>query len=476
MKWEMAHDQHINGYNISITRGTEHANYSTRYREFFLIISGSAYAISITAFNNKGRSPATTAHVQELENIVYSGEMNITAKKPSQFQISWSSSQTKCYAFDWGPVKGNRTSNSWFLNTPSLKLDGEFEAYKRYRIIMYLRYIKPPCNLKDFNDTERTFAVKDVYITEGTPLYGPSNVSVSDIKSTSALLTWSEIPEESLQGFLQGYAIHYSSNSTMDSSQAVYVNSSTLSWTLTDLRSNTLYTVQISAFTSAGEGKQSEGYVFVTLKEVPARIYFTMIGILVLLITFIVIYCQRFEKVKKAFWPHIPSPENSSAIQEIDKTNPARLAERSILPVAELELDTSDSGSIHIIEEASEITRIYDSAKNNQSVDQEVLVQDAEGLIVADQVEPDHMNAFSKMTGLSFKTASDYTTMELFHQAMPHFSQVDQETQNKEEHTACDMRQDYVKQKQCYMNHADSVHSHSHSLLTEPYYGHATPL
>ncbi|MGH0183443.1 UNVERIFIED_CONTAM: hypothetical protein FKN15_016662 [Acipenser sinensis] len=150
------------------------------------------------------------------------GQINVAACSNESFSISWNKSLVKnytCYSVVWGLVHGNKTSQSFHSLSEKISLRG--------------------------------------------PKSGPINVTYSNVTKTSAVINWSKVPEEDLQGFLQGYIIHYRANDTSASS-AITVNSSTNSYLLTKLKSKTIYKVSVSAFTTAGEGVRSDQIIFET--------------------------------------------------------------------------------------------------------------------------------------------------------------------------------------------------------------------
>ncbi|XP_041110776.1 protein sidekick-2-like [Polyodon spathula] len=195
-------------------------------------------------------------------------KINVAACSNESFSISWNKSLVKnytCYSVVWGLVHGNKSSQSFHSLSENITLRGTLEPYKIYRFTLHLRHNKSPCNLKSLNNSESTYGRTDAYCIEGKPKSGPTNVTYSNVTKTSAVINWSKVPREDLQGFLQGYIIHYRAKDTSASS-AVTVNASTNSYLLTKLKSKTIYKASVSAFTAAGEGVRSDQIIFETKK------------------------------------------------------------------------------------------------------------------------------------------------------------------------------------------------------------------
>ncbi|XP_058862652.1 interleukin-31 receptor subunit alpha-like [Acipenser ruthenus] len=405
MSWK--YNSNVSGYSVTVKEesGEFQETFNTTLPEISLTLSLSAYLVRVVAFNSGGQSPAYQRKIPEPQNIDLPGQINVSACSNESFSISWNKSLVKnytCYSVVWGLVHGNKTSQSFHSLSEKISLRGTLEPYKIYRFILHLRHNKSPCNLKSLNNSESTYGRADAYCVEGRPKSGPVNVTYSNVTKTSAVINWSKVREEDLQGFLQGYIIHYRANDTSASS-AITVNSSTNSYILTKLKSKTIYKVSVSAFTTAGEGVRSDQIIFETkqyeLSNIIVIVVCVISGILLSLCA-VPISSRAFKRAKIFFWPNIPNPGNSNAMQEIDRSSPLEFSHTTAVPLFEADTDEKDADSLHIIEESS------------------VMLAEIEQL----QNEPVQSNVDPSPTKPAPPPVSDYTTMEFFHQVMPHAS------------------------------------------------------
>ncbi|GCC26984.1 hypothetical protein chiPu_0005405 [Chiloscyllium punctatum] len=161
------------------------------------------------------------------------------------------------------------------------------------------------------NNTEITIGVVDVYTLEGTPRIGPSNINVTNISKTSAMIRWDPIPEDECQGFLQGYKIFY------------YVTKSAVG----------------NIYSHDGE-----------IKAIAVGISITII-IFVFLVTWRCLFL--FRRIKEIFWPSIPNPGNSYVIRIIGKDSLLPQLDNELLSLKTNLPLMEDLESLHIIEEVT---------------------------------------------------------------------------------------------------------------------------
>ncbi|KAK3508682.1 hypothetical protein QTP70_003314 [Hemibagrus guttatus] len=191
-----------------------------------------------------------------------------------------------------------------------------FQPYKRYHIFLHARHEKDTCNLKHVNNSDLTLGRTQVYLTEGTPLTAPGNISSSKATQNSLVITWCPVREEDLRGVLQGYIIRYTQD---NGKKDITVHPSMNSYELLNLQSGSIYCVELSAFTAAGEGKRSESKCFDTLDSVAVggMLVGIIAGVLVLLLATHLCF-RLLKRSKKMLWPSIPNPCNSNAVQKIE--------------------------------------------------------------------------------------------------------------------------------------------------------------
>ena len=91
---------------------------------------------------------------------------------------------------------------------------------------------------------------------------GPSapvvNVSARSLSSTSIWVQWGEVPDTDKNGIILSYTVNYKANPEGNPQQNQVVNASTREVTLTGLKKNTEYKIEVFANTSKGGGMKSE--------------------------------------------------------------------------------------------------------------------------------------------------------------------------------------------------------------------------
>uniref|UniRef100_A0A8D2N577 Fibronectin type-III domain-containing protein n=1 Tax=Zonotrichia albicollis TaxID=44394 RepID=A0A8D2N577_ZONAL len=188
------------------------------------------------------------------------------------------------------------------------------------------------------------------------PRTGPANVTILNITKHSALVKWTEIPAEDRLGFLQGYRISYTDSSTKKS-PAVTLNASITSYHLTGLKEKTTYRVQISGFTSAGEGPQTLSQPFSTPKYDKGELEGFVIGLcfsMVLILVFAPLTCSLvIKRLKISYWHSVPTPGNSTALQ--DMTNWKRVSGTLLQALSD-----NDTTSLFVIEHESKVPLTLD--------------------------------------------------------------------------------------------------------------------
>ena len=103
------------------------------------------------------------------------------------------------------------------------------------------------------------------------PFSGPSappvNVSARNLSSTSILVQWGEVPDTDKNGIILSYTVNYQATPEGNPQQKQVVNASTREVTLTGLKKNTEYKIEVFANTSKGGGKKSEPPITVHTNE-----------------------------------------------------------------------------------------------------------------------------------------------------------------------------------------------------------------
>ncbi|ROJ44569.1 Leukemia inhibitory factor receptor [Anabarilius grahami] len=266
--WEYANSEAVADYNVTVRKVSgepiNQDSFNIKDPSLNLILSYSAYSISVRALNSAGSSPISSIAIEKMDE--------------------------------------------WRV----------FQPYTRYFFFLHTRPDADTCNMKNVNNSEKTYGTAQAYLSEGSPISAPGNVSILNITQHSSVITWSPVSEEDLRGFLLGYYIHY----TEDNNEiSLEVDPSKNRFELLNLESNRAYRVQLSAFTAAGEGKRSDFKHFETnppeFTALSSIIAAVIVGIIILLLA-VHLSCRLLHRAKKLMWPSIPNPENSNAVQKIE--------------------------------------------------------------------------------------------------------------------------------------------------------------
>ncbi|XP_043095278.1 interleukin-31 receptor subunit alpha [Puntigrus tetrazona] len=328
MKWEYADSGSVSYYNVTVKKVSgEQCNqdsFRTEDLSLTLILSYSAYNISIRAVNSAGSSSVssiTTEHINEWKDVFRPFGVNITCN--NSFSLYWNRSVSSvCFSVEWW-AKGQIPNFCSFYEKQThkeitWKAERIFQPHTRYYFVLYTRPYLDTCNVKNVNNSETTYGTAEAYFTEGSPVAAPGYVSILNITQHSSVITWFPVSEEDLRGFLLGYYIYL----TWENNETTFtVDSSSNSYELQNLESNSAYRVQLSAFTAAGEGERSDfkhfdthQLEFTALNSIIAAV---IVGIIILLLA-VHLSCRLLHRAKKLLWPSIPNPENSNAVQKIE--------------------------------------------------------------------------------------------------------------------------------------------------------------
>ncbi|KAK7173778.1 hypothetical protein R3I93_003565 [Phoxinus phoxinus] len=364
--WEYANSEAVADYNVTVGKVSGETinlcnSFSTKDPSLTLILSYSAYNISIRALNSVGSSPVSSVVIEQMDEWRDSfGLFSVNITRNNSFSLSWSSSVSSvCYCVEWWAKGQIPAFQSFYVKQTHREITEKtkriFQPYTRYYFSLHTRPYLDTCDLKNVNNSEMTYGTAQAYFSEGSPKSAPGNVSIWNITQYSSVITWSPVSEEDLCGFLLGYYIYY----TEDNNEISFkVDPSINSFELLNLESKSAYRVQLSAFTAAGEGVRSDVKHFVTnLTEFTALSSITaavIVGIIILLLA-VHLSCRLLHRAKKLMWPSIPNPENSNAVQKIEIAYELGILE----PLNRQRLEESegcDSSTVCVVENKREET------------------------------------------------------------------------------------------------------------------------
>ncbi|XP_066038471.1 interleukin-6 receptor subunit beta-like [Chamaea fasciata] len=350
LKWEVAQSENVLGYFVNVERIPNSCSHppnhiSLKDRKILLNISMAYYRFNISAYNEAGESPRAIYIVPEFSVKDLPGQIHVKSQGTNAV-VTWTPEYNpKCFVVDWGTGKEDMQMKIITTSTRNFTLDN-FQPYKLYKIMVHASDV---CQCENFMRHEKTFGVTHFYSVEGVPRTGPANVTILNITKHSALVKWTQIAAEDHLGFLQGYRISYT-DSTRKRSPAVTLNSSITSYHLTGLKGKTTYRVQIAGFTNAGEGPLTLSQPFSTPKYDKGELEGFVIGLcfsMIFILVFTPLTCSLvIKRLKTSYWPSVPSPRDSSALQDMTNWKPVS---SSLLQA----LSDNDTTSLFVIEHES---------------------------------------------------------------------------------------------------------------------------
>ncbi|KYO29195.1 interleukin-31 receptor subunit alpha-like [Alligator mississippiensis] len=470
LKWKTTQNRNVIGYYVNVERIPNSCNkppshISLTEEKLHLNLSMAYYRLNISAYNAAGESPQTTYIVPNFTTTVL-GQLN-AIPQGNNTVITWTPEYNpQCFIVDWGTGKEDMHMKIITKPVENFTL-GHLQPYVLYKIMVHA---SDTCQCENFMRHERTFGATRFYSVEGVPQIGPANVTFSNVRKHSALVRWTAIPAEDCLGFLQGYRINCT-DTMKTTSLAVTVNYSTTSYLLQGLKEKTVYRVQISGITSAGEGSQSQPQSFSTLKydtgEFEGIVTALCLGIMFTMIFIPIICSLMLRRSKRQCWPSVPNPRNSSTIQEMARTNPEDTLGPISISLLQIQSD-NDTTSLHVIEwesKASWELEPFEGTKEDSEPDKsqfEVARGSPDTSANASKISEKETAAEKERASSTIRTPllSDYTNVEFSQKAMlnlimnhpaksasPHMETKLNNEENAKQHFLF-VPQDYVKQNQ----------------------------
>uniref|UniRef100_A0A8B9PL09 Leukemia inhibitory factor receptor n=1 Tax=Apteryx owenii TaxID=8824 RepID=A0A8B9PL09_APTOW len=297
--------------------------------------------ISIVAKNHAGSSPPSKITSVELPSDNVKTERAVALG--NGIYISWSSypNVTCGYIVKWCHSSGSEPCSVDWQKFPSNTTDAVmksalFRPGVRYNFSLY------GCKSSGYQ------LLKNItgYMKELPPKRAP-NFTVEETSSDSILVKWEDIPVEDCQGFLEGYRLSFAKGekdalkprlSESGNPELKVKNITDLtkkSLRILDLQGKTSYQLDLQAYTAGGVSPPNSLYV-VTKED-----------------------C----KIKDTFYPEIPNPENSKALQfqknicEGNKT------------LKTLEMNPCTPNSVEVVETQSAAPKIEDTEMMSPAAD-----------------------------------------------------------------------------------------------------------
>ncbi|XP_053909377.1 interleukin-31 receptor subunit alpha-like isoform X2 [Cuculus canorus] len=465
LKWEVTQTDNILGYYVNVERIPNSCRYLPnrillKDRKVLLNLSLAYYRVNISAYNEAGESPQAMYIVPEFSATDLPGQIHVK-HHGSNAIVTWTPEYNpNCFVVDWGTGKEDMYMKIVTTATGNFTLDN-IQPYKLYQIMVHA---SDACECENFTSHEKTFGVTQFYSAEGVPRTGPANVTILNITKHTAFVKWTAIATEDCLGFLQGYRITYTDLSSKNS-LAVTLNPPTTSYRLTGLKEKTIYRVQISGFTRAGEGPPTLSQPFSTSKYDKGEFEGFVTGLcfsMMFILVFAPLICSLvLKRLKISCWPSVPSPRNSSALQDMTNWKPVS---RSLLQA----LSDNDTTSLYVIEcgsktplktdlfmdggeeskckacQSEDPSNNIDRSVKHEEIPEEAVISEEEGII-----------------SITVPLSSDYTSVEFSQKALmsmtvklpardahPHLEMELSSKPAQAEHQILFAPQDYLKQSQ----------------------------
>ncbi|XP_033928668.1 leukemia inhibitory factor receptor [Melopsittacus undulatus] len=327
--------------------------------------------ISVVAKNHAGSSPPSRITSVELpsDNV----KTDRAVAMGNGIYISWNSypNMTCGYIVKWCHSSGSEPCTVDWQKFPSNTTDAViksalFRPGVRYNFLLY------GCKPSGYQ------LLKNItgYMKELPPKRAP-NFTVEETSSDSILVKWEDIPIEDCQGFLEGYRLSFakgekdalkprlleSGNPELKVKNITDLTKKSLK--ILDLQGKTSYQLDLQAYTAGGLSPPNSLYV-VTKEDSVGLIIAILIPVAVVVLLGVVasIFCyQKREWIKETFYPEIPNPENSKALQFQKNTCEGNKTLKT------LEMNPCTPNSVEVVETQSAAPKIEDTEMMSPAAD-----------------------------------------------------------------------------------------------------------
>ncbi|XP_041085166.1 interleukin-12 receptor subunit beta-1-like isoform X2 [Polyodon spathula] len=336
LKWTAPHNAMASlgeiEYNLTISMLPEECRTSLKSirmntTEYTMNISNAGYRVSLVAFNKAGQSPKKTVLISPGHTEVYRANRTVVIDRIRQKQH----------------CKKVCTQCQDVLETQPSESCGTYTGHKRKITENYLGKMK---NLTRYRITvhclhEHETETYEVYLAEGTPKNGPSNISMQATHN-SVLVTWTPIAIDACQGFLLKYRIYYSTLNERNQTQVAEIDGGMTEYEIQNLSSNTMYKLEIAGTTAQGEGVRSITHFQTSQRVVGIILQWTIVAVSVCILSLTGVPAIR--RIKKVLLSAIPSPECSSAMN---------FPTQAPIPLQALRCEEEDEAEVLVVLEKS---------------------------------------------------------------------------------------------------------------------------
>uniref|UniRef100_A0A8C4S2V6 Cell adhesion molecule DSCAM n=1 Tax=Erpetoichthys calabaricus TaxID=27687 RepID=A0A8C4S2V6_ERPCA len=287
LRWTMGFDGNspITGYDIEYknktdswdsVQGTKGVSPHLNQATMIDLHPSSTYNIRIYANNQIGKSKASNELTITTDEAAPDGPPQDVQLEPISSQsikVSWKAPKKHlqngmirryqiCY-------REYSTGSNFQFNIINVESTGDSEVYTLDNLKKFTQY---GVVVQAYNRAGPGPSSQQIIATtlEDVPSRPPENVVASATSSETISLSWSVPPKEALNGILQGYRVIYWANlPDGELGEIKNVTTSQPSLELDGLEKYTNYSIQVLAFTRAGDGVRSEQIFTRTKEDVP---------------------------------------------------------------------------------------------------------------------------------------------------------------------------------------------------------------
>ncbi|XP_063817291.1 leukemia inhibitory factor receptor [Pseudophryne corroboree] len=348
----------------------QHSQLSADLNRTWINLTGSDsgdYEISVRAINSAGSSPPSRITTVQLPSDV---EPERIVGEPTGINLTLSPGRnvTCGYVVKWMPSFHPRDSDLMWKRFSSNASNAFINSHYFQAGIRY--------NLSEYGCKDNRYQplrMMIVYMQELTPKVAP-NFTIQETTSNSILLKLVPIAEDELCGFLQGYLVYVAKNQNDSSMSKILeldrhpekkikniTDPSVRLLKIDDLQSGTSYELGLQAYTRGGEGP-IQTFRVVTKDNALGLILAILIPIAVAVILGIVastICYRKREWIKETFYPDIPNPENSKALQFQKNVTEGNKT------VKTLEMNPCTPNNVEVVESFYTVPKILDTELNS---------------------------------------------------------------------------------------------------------------
>uniref|UniRef100_A0A671DXN7 DS cell adhesion molecule n=1 Tax=Rhinolophus ferrumequinum TaxID=59479 RepID=A0A671DXN7_RHIFE len=287
LRWTMGFDGNspITGYDIECKNKSDSWDSAQKTKDvspqlnsatIIDIHPSSTYSIRMYAKNRIGKSEPSNELSITADEAAPDGppqDVHLEPISSQSIRVTWKAPKKHLQN---GIIRGYQigyreysAGGNFQFNIISIDTTGDSEIYTLDNLNKFTQYglVVQACNRAGTGPSSQEIITTTL---EDVPSYPPENVQAIATSPESISISWSTLPKEALNGILQGFRVIYWAN-LMDGELGEIKNVTTMqpSLELDGLEKYTNYSIQVLAFTRAGDGVRSEQIFTRTKEDVP---------------------------------------------------------------------------------------------------------------------------------------------------------------------------------------------------------------